>query len=399
MNYDSRHDEEEIDLLYVLAMILRKWRWLVAWVVAGALLLGGYRLIKPAEPKVDEEAVTALQTAIDANKAALTANETELQNNVTNTEANHGKIAANEEALVTYRESQETLQGNLDALIQGLERAESVLANPVATVSQTSSVIVQLPTLTNDINEANNAVLGAANQVKAAEGEITTWQTEIANMAARTEQLTAANEQLRVQLESQEAEIAELKKGEGGNQVFLYIVLGALLGAVLHCVAVLVWSMLNHDLRTAEELHSRYDLPILGEFLSESGKQHTTKYDKFLDKLTGDKQTVPEDEGVYELIAAGICAGTEAPVNLVVTGTVKEEELQEVAMYLKEKLPEGYEVSGKRDPAYNAEFLADIRDYKVVLVEKKGISGKPEIDKLAELLIRNNVTVLGAVVR
>lgn len=399
MTYDSMHRKDEIDPIYILATILRKWRRMIALAVAGALLLGGYCIIRPTEPKVDKGAVTALQTSIDANKAALTANETELKNNIINTEANQDKIAANEEVLAAYREFQATQQANLDALTEGLRKAESVLADPEATASQTSAVIAQLSILTNEINEASNAILGAANRVKEAEDEITVWQTEIANMETRTELLTAANEELQEQLESQEADMAELMKGEGSSRILLYIVMGALLGAILHCAVVFIWSLLNSGLRTAEEMHTRYGVAILGEFLSESGKKHKTKFDKLLDKLVGDMQTVSDDDEVYELIAADICADTDSPANLAVTGTVKKAELEEVAMRLKEKLPEGYEVSGKSNPAYNAEFLAEICSYKVVLVEKKGISKKPEVDKLAELLVRNNVTVLGAVVR
>ena len=400
----NKHNEEEIDLIYVIASILRGWRWLILWIVVGALLLGGYRFTRPVSPIIDQGAVDTLQAAIDANEATLTANETEMQNNLFNAEANESKISANKEAIVAYKKYQATLQSNLDSMIQGVERARSTLADPTATASEISAIIVQLPILTDGISEVSEAILGVANQVRAAENEITTWEQEISNMEMRTEQLTEANEELLEQLESQEAELEELMKGNtsAASRLFpclLYAVLGGVLGAILHCGLVLIWSLGDKRLRTAEDLRDRYDLAILGEFLSERGKKHKSKIDKLLDKLTGDKQTVREDDGVYKLIAAGICSATDSPANLAVTGTVDEEELAEVAARLQEKLPEGYVVSGKSDPVYNAEFLAGICDYKVVLVEKKGISRKPKMDKLAELLVRNHVTVLGAVVR
>ena len=51
------------------------------------------------------------------------------------------------------------------------------------------------------------------------------------------------------------------------------------------------------------------------------------------------------------------------------------------------------------NPVYNAEFLAQLKEYAVLLVEAKGISDRQEIAHLAEVLYRSNVTVLGAVVQ
>ncbi len=392
--------EESVDLAALLGEILRKWKWLLGAVVLGAVLLGGYKGLVPAEVQVDEEAVTAAQTALDESRAALDAGRAELKTNGDTIAADGEKIAANEELLETYRATQKQKEQNLAALAAGLDRAQDVLADETATAEETSELIVQLPTLTNEIAEASDQVNAAAAQVRAAENEITGWETEIESLTARNETLTQSNQDLEGQVAEREAALTELQAGTPKSKsVVTYVVLGAVLGVLVVCGAVFLRFVMDKRLRCSEELKRRYGLPILGELCSEKTRGHKG-FEKKLDALTGDIQTVPEEEEVYALIAAGMWSAVrEVPVTVAVTGTVDKAVLEEVCEKLRGHLPEGFEVCAKEDPVYHAGSLAEIGKYRVLLVEAKGVSEKREIGKLAEVLRRSQADVLGAVVR
>ena len=154
----------------------------------------------------------------------------------------------------------------------------------------------------------------------------------------------------------------------------------------------------NKTLQTASELSERYTFPILGEFLSDKAKTHK-KFGQWLDKLIGDVQTLPDDQQVYELVAAGIRASVvELPVKLVITGTVEEIKLKEIGNTISKLLPEGYIVEIASNPVYNAKFLANLKQYEILLVEAKGVSQKPEIAKLVDMLQRNEIKIVGSVI-
>ena len=83
----------------------------------------------------------------------------------------------------------------------------------------------------------------------------------------------------------------------------------------------------------------------------------------------------------------------------MVTGTLPFETLQEVEAKLKSVLPaEQYEIHAAENLAYNSDVLTQIKQYEIVLAEKKNISDVREVEKLAEVLKVSEVHVVGAIV-
>ena len=398
MKYDNTQYEESIDLLGLAASILRKRRWLVIVALAGAIVLGVYKgVLRPGDSENASE-IAKLQEKIDANTETLKKNEDEIAANETTITANQEKIAANDELLVTQQDLQTTLQDNLTAVQTTLEQSQVVLSDPNASSERTAEVIVQLLNLTNDITDLNSQLNAAATRVSNTKKDTTTLQADIDKMTASNEKLEAANAELRTEINEQKAEMEKLNDSARIGQIIKYAMLGAVLGLFFVCGIVFLKYFKDKTLRNSAELKERYDLPILGEFCSAAALKHS-KFEKKLDQLAGDVQTHPEKRQVYDLIAAGIQASGEAlPMRLAVTGTVDKEILREVSGWLCKFLPEEYEVLMASNPVYNPGFLAELRQYTILLVEVKQSSDKREIDKLVEVLCRNEVKVIGAVV-
>ena len=398
MGYENPQYEETIDLLALAATALRQWKRLLLAALIGALLLGAYKGVLRPEKAGSETEIEESQKALTENTTKLTTNEAQIVTNQNGITERQGKIAANEELLVTQQELKDTADATLAGLRTALERSQEVLADPDATTDQTAAVIVQMLTLKDDITDAENELNTAANRVSNTQKEISTWQSEIDNMTASNKTLEDSNANLRTEIEKQEAQMEGLTKNVRIGPALKYAVIGAFLGAGVFCGVIFVQYLLYKKLRTSEELKEQYGFPILGEFSSAAAKEHN-KFDQMLDRLAGDVQTLPEEQQVYQLIAAGIqTPASPLPMQLVVTGTVEKEVLQEVGNQLNGLLPEDYKITGAVNPVYNPGLLAKLKDYTILLVEQKGVSDKREIAKLAEVLRRNEVVVVGAVV-
>lgn len=398
MKYDNAQYEESIDLLGLIAKILRKRRWLVFVALIGALALGGYKGVIRPEKAGSESEIAELKKALDSNTEKLAKNEEEIAANEITIAENQEKIAADEELLATRQEARDTLEKTFSSLSTALEKAEENLANTSAASGQISEVIMQILTLKDDISDTHSSLNTAANRVKTTSDEIAALQADIEKLTASNEKLNAANEELRVEINDQKTRMEKLNGSAGMEQIIKYAMLGAVLGAFLVCGIVFLKYLQDKTLHNSEELKEKYDLPILGEFCSAAALKHS-KFEKMLDRLSGDVQTLPEKRQVYDLIAAGIQAsGGDLPMRLAVTGTVDKEILHEVSGWLCKFLPEEYEVLMASNPVYNPGFLAELRQYTILLVEVKQSSDKREIDKLAEVLYRNEVKVIGAVV-
>lgn len=398
MVYENPQYEETIDLLALAASALRKWKWLLLAALIGALLLGLYKGVLHPEKVGGDTEIEELQKALNDNMTKLTTNEAQIVTNQNGIADRQGKIVANQELLVTQQELRDTLEATLTGLRTSLERSQEVLADPDASADQTAAVIMQMLTLTDDIRDTNTELNSAATRVSNTQKEISTWQSEIDNMTASNKTLEDSNANLRTEIEKQETKMEGLTSNDRIGPALKYAVIGAFLGAVVFCGVIFLQFILNKKLRTSDELKEQYGFPILGEFSSAAVKDHN-KFDQMLDQLVGDVQTLPEEEQVYKLIAAGIqTPASPLPMQLVVTGTVEKEVLQEVGNQLNGLLPEDYKITGAVNPVYNPGLLAKLKEYTILLVEQKGVSDKREIAKLAEVLRRNEVVVVGAVV-
>ena len=79
MNQDT---ERTIDLKQLIFDYLKQWRVVVIAIVIGALLLSGYKAMKPAQAAVSESQLENLQTAVDeaeSKRDALVDSKLEVQ--------------------------------------------------------------------------------------------------------------------------------------------------------------------------------------------------------------------------------------------------------------------------------------------------------------------------------
>lgn len=401
MQNTEQNYEEHVSFMTLLALALRRWQWLLASVLIGAVLLGVYEYLKPVAPtQAEEEQITELEASRNADKKTLTNNETELNEIEIDTRTNEAKIAADEALLASYEASQETLRNDLITLQSGLEQSQSVLTDPDSTPEARVAVIVELPMMTNNVISINTELNSLSEKIRTYTNQITSLQAEISGWEDRAETLNESNEKLRASIKDAEKKIATLKEGEPKEKtVVTSAITGGIAGLVVYFGIVFLQYILDKRLRTAAVLKEQYHVPVLGEFYSEKAKGHKRNHDKILDILVGDVQTLPEEQSVYDLVAAGVAADVKTPTRLAVTGTVPMAMLQDVAEKLGPALPDHIQAEAHENPVYNAAFLTQLKDYSVLLVEAKGVSDKQEISKLMEVLRRNKVTILGAVVK
>lgn len=399
MRFDEQEYEETVDLKAVLAEVLRKWVILLAAVVLGAALLGFFKFASPVEYEVDEEAVATAQAAVDATQKAINDSITERQMNENTISADREKISADEQFTDELREYVQTMETNLNTLKVGINEARAMLSDPDATTSDTSQAIFSLHELINEVTGLNERLIDMMDRIKTVEAEIISLKTEIDNLTNRNLQIDTSITELENTLSLQGEELAAAQQGTvKGGSVVTFALLGGLLGAVLVVGYVFIRYMFDKTLKSSSDIKDPYGVPILGELRSRRARAHKG-FARKLDNMAGDIQTFPDEKRVYEFAAAGVEAAVRAPVSIAVTGTVDLSTLGEVAENIKAFLPEGYAVSPKENPAYSADFLSEIRDYSVLWVECKGVSMKDEIHKLAELLARNGVNVIGAVIK
>lgn len=345
---ETRQYEETIDLCALMAQALRKWPVLLAAMLIGAMLLGGYRELVPVDHTSEIEAI---QLELDKNLATFKNNEKTIE-------------------LSDWMEWEKLLP----SLERSLKECQDLLTDPSLSINEYTEIIAQVNILTENILKTQEKIKSIEN-------------------------ILEENVELQEQIDEQETMITALSVTRVSLKTILkYAILGAALGAFIFCGVIFLQFILDHRLRASVELKERFNLPILGEFSSDAAKKHG-KFGQWLDKLSGDVQTLPGEQQVYELIVAGMQTSVAMlPMQLAVTGTVSKEVLEQIGGQLKSLLPDTYKIKVETNPVYNAAFLVDLKQYVVLLVEAKGVSDKREIEKLAEILHRNQVKVIGAVV-
>ena len=394
---ETRQYEETIDLPALMVQALRKWPVLLAAMLIGALLLGGYKGLVPVDHTSEIEAI---QLAIDANLKSIENNEKAIETNELFIENSEKKIAEDKELFPVREEQLAQWEELLESLKNSLKDSQDLLTDLSLTADQYAAAVVQINTLTENILKVSVQVEAAKQKIPDMETEIKNLEMEIETVEERIEDIIEINKKLYEQIDEQEAQITDLSVTRASLKTVLKnAILGAALGAFVYCSVIFLQFILDHRLRTSGELKERYDLPILGEFSSEAAKKHG-KFGQWLDKLSGDVQILPKEQQVYELIAASVqTSGAALPMRLAVTGTVSKEILGQIGEQLESLLPDTYAIKVETNPVYNAEFLVVLRQYAVLLVEAKGVSDKREIEKLADVLLRNEVKVIGAVVK
>lgn len=390
--------ENEIDLKKLCIYILRKWKVLLIAFVVGALLLGLVKAFSSPELVTDTALVEANQTKITEYQTALSTNQSTLSTNKSTIASNTNQISINEAAIEDQNQTLNDLQDVLDTHEQMLDELEAMQDTGLTNDEQVV-VLDRAAEMTGRIYDLNAEIADVRESITNYENHIETLQQDNENLEAANKTLTANIESQQTEIDRLTAEMEPKQVPVSAGDIVTYTIIGALLGVVFVCIGLYLKYIFNRKLRDEQDLMARSGFYILGVFNDINTKQQDL-INRLLDKWAGIKKDQnTEDE--YRLIAAKIqLSENKQPMHhLMVTGTLPFETLQEVEAKLKSFLPaEQYEIHAAENLAYNSDVLTQIKQYEIVLAEKKSVSDVREVEKLAEVLKVSEVHVVGAIV-
>lgn len=390
--------ENEIDFKKLCIYILRKWKVLLIAFVVGALLLGLLKAFSSPELVTDTALVETNQTKITEYQTALSTNQSTLSTNKSTIASNKNQISINEAAIEDQNQTLKDLQDVLDTHEQMLDELEAMQDTGLTNDEQVV-VLDRAAEMTGRIYDLNAEIADVRESITNYESQIETLQQDNENLEAANKTLTESIENQQTEIDRLTAEMEPKQVPVSTGDIVTYTIIGALLGIILVCIWLCIKYIFSKKLKDEQDLVGRYGFYILGVFNDINTKQQDL-INRLLDKWAGirrDQNT--EDE--YRLIAAKIqMSENKQPMHhLMVTGTLPFETLQEVETKLKSFLPaEQYEIHAAENLAYNSDVLTQVKQYEIVLVEKKDASDVREIEELAEVLKVSEVHVVGAIV-
>ena len=351
MNYNSQY-EETIDLKDLCISILRKWYWILIAAVILAAALGAYKAMEAPQPALSS-------SEIETNHETIEENETSIKEC-------QDVIALQQQNIANWETLLETYEGILSEAEQEL--------NVVTLSEDRISLLSQITSLNSQITSTENQIASAKQQIEKNETVIAELEKENADLLAEENEMISVSR----------------------SSILKYGILGGFLGAFLVCAVLLVQYLFSKHMHSPDELKERYDLHILGE-LHHTNSQKGGAISRLLDRWAGYGK--PKDiSKEYNLIATGIEISSHTG-NVLITGTVSAETLEQVYENLKQRLPlEKYTLCIGENPVYNEDSMRKLADSSVVLVESLATSNKKEIQKLAELFSVSKADVIGAVI-
>ena len=391
--------ENEIDLKKLCIYILRKWKVLLIAFVVGALLLGLLKAFSSPELVTDTALVEANQTKITEYQTALSTNQSTLSTNKSTIASNKNQISINEAAIEDQNQTLKDLRDVLDTHEQMLDELEAMQDTAGLTNDEQVVVLDRAAEMTGRIYDLNAEIADVRESITNYESQIETLQQDNENLEVANKTLTESIENQQTEIDRLTAEMEPKQVPVSTGDIVTYTIIGALLGIILVCIWLCIEYIFSKKLKDEQDLVGRYGFYILGVFNDINTKQQDL-INRLLDKWAGirrDQNT--EDE--YRLIAAKIqMSENKQPMHhLMVTGTLPFETLQDVEAKLKSFLPaEQYEIHAAENLAYNSDVLTQIKQYEIVLAEKKNVSDVREVEKLAEILKVSEVHVVGAIV-
>lgn len=390
--------ENEIDLKKLCIYILRKWKVLLIAFVVGALLLGLLKAFSSPELVTDTALVETNQAKITEYQTALSTNQSTLSTNKSTIASNTNQISINEAAIEDQNQTLKDLQDVLDTHEQMLDELEAMQDTGLTNDEQVV-VLDRAAEMTGRIYDLNAEIADVRESITNYESQIETLQQDNENLEAANKTLTESIESQQTEIDRLTAEMEPKQVPVSTGDIVTYTIIGALLGIILVCIWLCIKYIFSKKLKDEQDLVGRYGFYILGVFNDINAKQQDL-INRLLDKWAGirrDQNT--EDE--YRLIAAKIqMSESKQPMHhLMVTGTLPFETLQGVEAKLKSFLPaEQYEIHAAENLAYNSDVLTQVKQYEIVLAEKKDVSDVREVEKLAEVLKVSEVHVVGAIV-
>lgn len=181
-----------------------------------------------------------------------------------------------------------------------------------------------------------------------------------------------------------------------------YVLLGAVLFAIIYVFAFFIKYIMNSRLRSVDSLCELYGIPQLGTVPALTQKRFLGAVDQWILKLRyhNQRRFTPEESVGLAAVAVKMAALKKGAKEVCLLGCELKGNTMEICGQIKEQLEAaGLEVNTLSNVLYDAEAMERLGSVgSVVLVETAGITLYDEILKELELLQRQEITVLGGIV-
>ena len=268
---------------------------------------------------------------------------------------------------------QETAGLLLEALLGEMESSEGELAASIG------------PHTLNVVDEGISAVVDM---------ELAKKQQD--NRDSRS-QLTTALENSQTAYDELEEPAVPSAGGVSMGRVLKYVVLGGAVGVFLMAFAYCVVYLMSDKIHSEKDLKSRFGIKILGVMPGSGVGEHTFFIDQWLYRLEG-RNCSGQMEPAYDLAAANLKNYAGEAKNLLLTGTVGEEQMKELAQSLSRRLP-GFVLTVGKNMAEDVDTRKKLPDCDgVILVEKAEASRAGAVQQEIEMIGNVGKEIVGAVV-
>ncbi len=462
MNYENGYEyEQEIDLKELFFSILYRWRTIILIAVFFSLFLGCYKIASGLHSQQNAEAVAESReqfeldmASYERNLASYTQDVENLQKSIENQETYnersvlmkidpYHKPRASADLLVKLDEMEwvkypdglnadptdSLVRMYASNLVQQLDWSELekqtgvealYLKELVSVGTDYSSNMITLEAIYQDEETAELILNEIISQMKARYREFSsmagTHTISVVNQSVgtitdtgledRQKQIRDRVTTYQKNLEDKETALEELEepslptelsKKKVAKEGIKFALIGGVGGAFLVAFYFCMIYVLSGKIHTDEELKDRFGIKILGVFSLPVKTGIFSSIDRWLERLEG-KAVRPTDQEVLERIGLNIGNYAGPAKKVLITGTVMEDRLEELAGLLSELLPEIQLISGgdmNREPD-TLRLLAECE--AVVLVEEREISSYQKIQKEKEAIDALKKPVLGCIV-
>ncbi len=253
----------------------------------------------------------------------------------------------------------------------------------------------------NLINESQNIVVDStlADKKNNIYNNITTLELQLKTAKAGLSE----NQKILFDLEVSEMRGEELEDEQPAFHL-KYMILGMMAGIFLVCVWIACKVIFASKLQTAEEIHSRYGLRLLGVFETSGNqkKRFLSGIDNLLFRLKNRRKKNLPVERQLEVISANIalsCRQSEID-SIYMTGSEYEKADKGLLDKLKKEVAkQNIKVLDGGNIMYDAVSVKSAMEIgNIVLVELKGISAYNEIDREIDLFKQYHANILGVIV-
>lgn len=181
-----------------------------------------------------------------------------------------------------------------------------------------------------------------------------------------------------------------------------YAVLGALGGAFLACIWILVSFILDKRIKTVQELEKYYNVRVFGKLLKESKKKRLfSGMDRWLDSLQHTDKSTLEQQRSMTLMNLKMKCKQEGIEHLFITNVVNfsNQEKQNVDVLIEGICSLGIKVNVGEDILHNAESFEKMAEIgNVILIEKIEESYHDIFEQELRLCEGQKTQVLGVIV-